>query len=134
MFRSTAILPVMFAAHHLRSSLAVLMALVAFPLCAQGSENAIAAAVVFGAVVVAAVIAGLVVTVLYVFKRRPWQRVVVLVFGAALLLTGLWLGSQPGRNNDIEFLQLLLISAGVLLLLLGAFIRPRRTREATAGV
>ncbi len=88
------------ASDHLRSSLAVLLVLVAFPLCAQGSENAIGAAVVFGVVVVAAVIAGLVVTVLYLFKRRLWQRVVVLVFGAMLCFTSLWIGMQPGSNND----------------------------------
>jgi hypothetical protein len=106
--------------------LALLVALLALPVCAQGSENAIAAAVLFGAVVVAAVIAGLVVAVLYVFKRRLWQRVVVLVFGAVLCFTSLWIGAQPGSNNDMEFLQLLLGGAGVLFLLLGSVLRSRR--------
>ena len=114
----------------LRALLAVLVVLFALPLCAQGTENAIGAAVVFGAVVIAAVIAGLVVRVLYVFKRRLWQRVVVLVFGAALLLVGLWIGTQPGGGNDIEFLQLLLSGAGVLFLLLGSFLRSRPSAAA----
>ncbi|MBK8611919.1 MAG: hypothetical protein IPN85_00235 [Flavobacteriales bacterium] len=115
----------MHAAHHLRSSLAVLMAVVTLPLCAQGTENAIAAAVMFGTVVVAAVVAGLVVAVGYVFRRRPWQRVVVLVFGAMLCFTSLWIGMQPGSNNDMEFLQLLLGGAGLLFLLLGSFLSPK---------
>jgi hypothetical protein len=115
----------MHAAHHLRSSLAVLMALVAMPLCAQGTENAIAAAVLFGAVVVAAVVSGLIITVLYLFKRRPWQRVVVLVFGAVLCFTSLWIGAQPGSSGDMEFLQLLLGGAGVLFLLLGSFLASK---------
>lgn len=123
----------MHAAHHLRSSLAVLMALVAMPLCAQGTENAIAAAVLFGAVVVAAVVSGLIITVLYLFKRRPWQRVVVLVFGAVLFLTSLWVGAQPGRNDDMEFLQFLLGATGVLFLLLGSFLasKPVAARRST---
>ncbi len=123
----------MHAAHHLRSSLAVLMALVGSPLCAQGTENTIAAAVLFGAVVVAAVVSGLIITVLYLFKRRPWQRVVVLVFGAALFLTSLWVGAQPGRSDDMEFLQFLLGATGVLFLLLGSFLasKPVAARRST---
>jgi len=102
------------------------MVLVAMPLFAQGTENAIAAAVLFSVVALGTVIACLVVTVLYVFKRRPWQRVVVLVFGAVLLLVGLWIGSQSGGNLDMEFMQLLLSGTGVLILLLGLLLRPRR--------
>jgi hypothetical protein len=111
--------------HPIRSSLVVLALLVAIPLRAQGTENAIAAAVLFGAVVLALVVSGLIITVLYLFKRRPWQRAVVLVFGAVLFLTSLWIGAQPGRSNDMEFLQLLLGGAGVLFLLLGSFLRAR---------
>lgn len=117
------------AAHPLRSFLALLLALLALPVFAQGSENAIAAAVVFGAVVVAAVVAGLVVTVLYVFKRRRWQGVVVLVFGAVLCFTSLWIGAQPGSSGDMEFLQLLLGGTGVLFLLLGSLLRPRSAQS-----
>lgn len=103
----------------------MLLLLAALPVCAQGTENAIAAAVLFGAVVFSAVLAGFVVSALYLFKRRTWQRVVVLVFGAALCLTGLWIGAQPRRNDDMEFLQLLLGGAGVLFILFGSFLRPR---------
>lgn len=109
----------------LRPGLTVMMALAAAPLSAQGTENAIAAAVLFGVLAIGVVIAGLVITVLYFFKRRPWQRVVVLVFGAGLLITGIELGMQPGSNSDIAFLQLLLSVAGALLMLLGALIRAR---------
>lgn len=117
----------------IRPWLVILAGLVGVPLRAQGTENAIAAAVVFGAVVFASVLAGLVITVLYLFKRRSWQRVVVLVFGAVLLLTGMWLAGQPGGNNDIEFLQLLLSGAGLLLVLLGSFLRPRRAARSVRG-
>lgn len=116
----------MHATHHFRTALAFLMALVVLPLFAQGTENAIAAAVLFSAVAFGSVIAGLVVTVLYVLKRRSWQRVIVLVFGTVLLLSGLWIGSQPGGSKDMEFLQLLLSGIGVLILLLGLLLRPRR--------
>ncbi len=109
----------------LRPLLLVPVTLVATPLCAQGTENAIAAAVVFGAVVVGAVLAGLLVTVLYLFRRRAWQRVVVLLFGAALVLTSLWIGSQQG-TGDMKFLQHLLGGAGLLFLGLGAVLGPRR--------
>jgi hypothetical protein len=102
-----------------------MVALAALPVAAQGTESAIAAAVLFGLLAVGVVIAGLVITVLYLFKRRPWQRVVVLVFGAGLLITGIELGMQPGSNSDIAFLQLLLSGAGALLILLGALIRTR---------
>ncbi len=102
-----------------------MVALAALPVAAQGTENAIAAAVLFGLLAVGVVIAGLVITVLYLFKRRPWQRMVVLVFGAGLLITGIELGMQPGTNSDIAFLQLLLSGAGALLMLLGALIRAR---------
>ena len=112
----------------LRAALAALVMIGVMPLHAQGSENAIGAAVVFGAVVLALVIAGLIITVLYLFKRRPWQRVVVLLFGAALLLAGLWIGKRPGGGSDVEFLQLLLGGAGVLFLLLGSILRSRLVR------
>lgn len=92
---------------------------------AQGSENAIAAAVFFAVVAFGLVVAGLVISVLYVFKRRSWQRWVVVFFGAGLLLTSLGLGAQPGRSGDIEFLQLLLGGGGALFLLLGILLRPR---------
>jgi peptidoglycan/LPS O-acetylase OafA/YrhL len=111
--------------HQFRITLAFMMAFVAMPLFAQGTENAIAAAVMFGVFVFAFVLSGLVITLLYVFKRRRWQRIVVLVFGAALLVTGLWLGAQSGRPTDMEFLRLLVSGAGVLFLLLGTFLRPR---------
>ena len=110
----------------LRPLLLVSVALASTPLCAQGTENAIAAAVVFGAVVVGAVLAGLLVTVLYLFRRRPWQRVVVLLFGAALVLTSLWIGSQQGHSGDMKFLQHLLGGSGLLFLGLGAVLGPRR--------
>ena len=109
----------------MRPGLTVLMALAAAPIFAQGTENAIAAAVLFGLLAIGVVIAGLVITVLYLFKRRPWQRVVVLVFGAGLLITGIELGLHAGSNANIAFLQLLLSGTGALLLLLGALIRPR---------
>jgi hypothetical protein len=112
--------------HALRPLLLVPVALASTPLCAQGTENAIAAAVVFGAVVVGAVLAGLLVTVLYLFRRRPWQRVVVLLFGAALVLTSLWIGSQQGHSGDMQFLQHLLGGSGLLFLGLGAVLGPRR--------
>lgn len=116
----------MYAGHHLRTTLAFVLALVAIPVFAQGTENAIAAAVLFSAVAFGSVIAGLMVTVLYVLKRRSWQRVIVLVFGTVLLLTGLWIGSQPCGSSDMEFLQLLLSGIGVLILFLGLLLRPRR--------
>jgi peptidoglycan/LPS O-acetylase OafA/YrhL len=109
----------------LRWPLVAWMLLLASTVRAQGSENAIAAAVFFAVVAFGLVVAGLVISVLYVFKRRSWQRWVVLCFGAGLLLTGLGLGAQPGRSGDIEFLQVLLSAAGVLFLLLGMAIRPR---------
>jgi hypothetical protein len=117
----------------LRSSLTALVALAVLPLFAQGTENAIAAAVLFGILAIGVVIAGLVITVLYVFRRRLWQRVVVLVFGAGLLITGIELGTQPGSSSDIEFLQLLLSGAGALLLLLGALIRARPVVRSGPG-
>ncbi len=108
-----------------RSIGVILLVSAAPPLLAQGTEKAIAAAVLFGAVAFGSVIAGLVITVLYVCKRRPWQRWVALVFGAVLLLVGLWIGTQPGSNNDIEFLQMLLSGVGGLILLLGSFLPSR---------
>ncbi|GEM_PF-2188924 len=115
----------MHTGHHLRSSIALLAVLVTLPLSAQGTENAIAAAILFGALVLASVVAGLVISVLYLFKRRSWQRIVVLVFGAVLCFTSLWIGAQPGSSGDMEFLQLLLGGAGVLFLLLGSFLRAK---------
>lgn len=109
----------------LRWPLVAWMLLLASTVRAQGSENAIAAAVFFAVVAFGLLVAGLVISVLYVFKRRSWQRWVVLCFGAGLVLTGLGLGAQPGRSGDIEFLQVLLSAAGVLFLLLGMAIRPR---------
>lgn len=115
----------MFTARPPRFWLTVLVALAALPVDAQGTENAIAAAVLFGAVVVGAVLSGLIISVLYLFKRRRWQRIVVLAFGALLLIGGVALGAQPGTPNDIEFLSLLLKGAGVVFLGLGALLRPR---------
>ncbi|MBL7950098.1 MAG: hypothetical protein JNM62_00145 [Flavobacteriales bacterium] len=108
-----------------RTTLAAALLLSTAPVFAQGSENAIGAAVVFGALVCAAVVAGFVISVLYVFKRRRWQRAVVLVFGAALLVVGQCIGIQPGSSGDMDFLRLLLSGAGVLLLLLGTVLRAR---------
>lgn len=118
----------------LRSLLLVSVALASTPLCAQGTENAIAAAVVFGAVVVGAVLAGLLVTLLYLFRRRPWQRVVVLLFGAALVLTSLWIGSQQGHSDDMQFLQHLLGGTGLLFLGLGAVLGARRGQGGVKGM
>ena len=119
--------------HPLRSWVTVLSVLAALPLFAQGTENAIAAAVLFGAVVIGAVLAGLVIAVLYLFKRRRWQRVVVLVFGALLLIGGSALGAQQGAPADIEFLSLLLSGAGVVFLVLGMLLRARPFSRAEPG-
>lgn len=67
-----------------RHVLLVISSLLSLPVCAQGSENAIGAAVVFGAVVFAAVVAGLVISIVHLFKRRTWQRIVMLLFGLVL--------------------------------------------------
>ncbi|MEO8587824.1 MAG: hypothetical protein ABI432_00505 [Flavobacteriales bacterium] len=92
-------------------------------LCAQGSENALAAGITFGFFAVTATIAGLIIGVLFLIRRRLWQRVVVIVFGAALLLTSFWIGAQPGSPSDMAFLQLLLGGAGLVFLLLGSLLR-----------
>ncbi len=112
-----------------RASLTVLAALVALPICAQSTENAVAAAVLFGALAIGSVIAGLVITVLYLIKRRRWQRWVVLLFASLLLIISLWLGARPGRTKDIEFLHLLLGGTGVLFLTLGTLLRPRQAHQ-----
>lgn len=119
-------------ARALRSLFTVLVALTAFPLFAQGSENAIAAAVLFTVVMVGSVVAGLCIILLYLFKRRRWQRMFVLVFGAFLVIAGLALLAQQGAPQDIEFLGLLLGGAGVLFVALGALVRPRMVTSAHA--
>jgi len=111
--------------HPLRWWSNLLAVLGALPLHAQGSENAIAAAVLFGALAIGTVVAGLIITALYCFRRRPWQRVVVMVFGTLLLVGGSLLGAQPGAPQDIGFLSLLLSGAGVMFLGLGALVRPQ---------
>ena len=116
----------MLTPHQHRFALGALLVMLTGQASAQGTENAIGAAVLFGALVIGVVLAGLVITLMYLFKRRRWQRFVVLVFGASLLVVGLWVGTQPGRPSDMEFLQLFLSSAGIVFLLLGSLLRTKR--------
>lgn len=97
-------------------------------LFAQGSENAIAAAVTFAALAFGAVIGGLVITLLFLFQRRGWQRIAVLGLGMTLLATSLVIGGSRGGSSDMEFLTLLLGGAGVVCLSIGGILRPRRLR------
>lgn len=73
----------------------------------------------FSSLVFGAAFAGLVITALFLFKRRRWQRIVVLTFGSVLLVAGVWLGAQPGKPLDIEFLGYLLLGTGLVLILSG---------------
>ena len=97
---------------------------------AQGTENAIEAAVLFGGAALAAAIAGLVISVLYLFKRRPWQRAVVVVFGLALLGTAVFIASHEHSNSDMDFVQGVVGVTGSLFLLVGVFL-PSRERKAS---
>lgn len=106
------------------------MLLEALRASAQGTENAIEAAVLFGAVVLASAIAGLVISVLYLFKRRPWQRAVVVVFGLALLGTAVFIASHEHSNSDMDFVQGVVGVTGSLFLLVGVFL-PSRERKAS---
>jgi len=109
----------------IRISLTFFWLLAAWPLFAQGTENAIEAAVLFGAVVLATLFSGLVISVLYLFQRRRWQRVVVVLFGITLLCVSLWIGMQEGSSGDMDFLKHLLGAGGIFFLVVATFLKTQ---------
>jgi uncharacterized membrane protein AbrB (regulator of aidB expression) len=116
--------------HQARSWITIILLLEALLASAQGTEKAIEAAVLFGAAVLAATVAGLVISVLYLFKRRPWQRAVVVVFGIALLGTAVFIASHEHSNSDMDFVQGLVSVTGSLFLLVGVFLPSRERRSS----
>jgi len=114
--------------HQARSWITGILLLEASRASAQGTENAIEAAVLFGGAALAAAIAGLVISVLYLFKRRPWQRAVVVVFGTALVGTAVFIASHEHSNNDMDFVQGVVSVTGALFLLVGTFLSSRERR------
>ncbi len=96
------------------------------PAFAQGTEKAIEAAVLFASVVGLAVVVSLGVSIAYLFQRRKWQRWVVVLFGAVLLIGSALLSANgASRSMDMTFIMHVLCGAGLLFTLLGALVKAR---------
>lgn len=91
---------------------------------AQGIENAMEA--MFRFILLALLVLGtcLCFALAYVFQRRPWQRIVVLVLAGLLCVATVLLPDMKGSGLEIIPIASLLMA--ILLGMLGGLLKPRR--------